>query len=973
MTWLSYTDDEVACFHPVFGTEGDSALATRALSGSYRWDHHPSDSVSGTPDFVLRDLVTGRWVVSVEIKRTLPAVWSPLSQLQAKGYAEANQHKFRLGWPCYFVITNLELTLLGALHGTRPPRECFVENGAYESARLGAVTESAHRDAICDAIGLLIDRVLGDQSPTFDEVWPAVLMAWVQHSSSFPQLTSLILPEPSTPGWEHVRDFFSGDAGESARRIFLLRCLASEYLRGMLSRHGHPRAASIPPMRPGRAAVASNLLAIQAVDFAAVFEAGCANTYGTLTDNTALHALDAFVSEITASGNRVANLAATRVDAPLLVESLVATITPLESQGDAGKIQTDPELAAVLATLAVHDPSNRIVDLGCGDGSLLLAAYDRLISLGATAPDVHAQLYGIEADPISIRVAAIRTSLKEPRLVDASKQATFVHGDLFAMTNLIEDADVILMNPPFKRYEAQDARPVPEALRAHYAEQISASSGAVISTQGQSNLYSFYVEQVTRHATDGAIAGFVLDNKWYHNRYAEALRDLLLDQFELLALVEYPHSSFFQSWMVSTSLLIARKATPPAADHEVRFLRSRADPRSTDLKGLSAAFTSDGPLPLDWTVRKKRQRELNAKDGWKRHFLAPLRHDFPSWNLVALATLFDRSRRGSLNKEGGGTQVFEFPFERTEYGPRREVSVGGGPYSTRPDSPLSDADNAQLKSLADLIPSEYRGYALKNSNGLSGYTLAETDVRRDETLEPPALRLAPELFRCQQRAAWAKEHGGALVEMAGQPETRAYIDAVESIVNLTSAVIADRYRWLVLREPYAGELVIPRKIRGGHRIHINPFALQPTGRQVRLSSNFITYAEVNAVDVSSGLDPSTSVHLIASFLLSAFGQLQLEMAGYNREGMLAVEKMHLDGIRVFDPRWIPPARRSGLVDALSALPYPIPPRPSASIPERVLLDGLWAQELATRFSCDAIELLDDVYDLLDEYLSAREP
>jgi hypothetical protein len=146
-------------------------------------------------------------------------------------------------------------------------------------------------------------------------------------------------------------------------------------------------------------------------------------------------------------------------------------------------------------------------------------------------------------------------------------------------------------------------------------------------------------------------------------------------------------------------------------------------------------------------------------------------------------------------------------------------------------------------------------------------------------------------------------------------------------------------------------------------------------RQVRISSNFIAFQGCTAIDAETGLDRAMATRLIAAFLVSSFGQLQFEMEGYNREGLLSMEGIHLSRIRVFDPRWISPGRRQQIFDAFRALPYPIPSdRRSSEQPERNALDELFAAEIVSRYAqFDATGLLFDVHAALDEWLEARQP
>ena len=47
MSWLSYSDDEVSKFHPVFHAVADDALVDLAFPVSYEWQHHPASAGVG--------------------------------------------------------------------------------------------------------------------------------------------------------------------------------------------------------------------------------------------------------------------------------------------------------------------------------------------------------------------------------------------------------------------------------------------------------------------------------------------------------------------------------------------------------------------------------------------------------------------------------------------------------------------------------------------------------------------------------------------------------------------------------------------------------------------------------------------------------------------------------------------------------------------------------------------------------------
>ena len=581
---------------------------------------------------------------------------------------------------------------------------------------------------------------------------------------------------------------------------------------------------------------------------------------------------------------------------------------------------------------------------------------------------------GIEADPVAAWLATVRIALQEPATVAPTPPIKVLYGDMFANVAAVKSANVVLMNPPFKRYESQDARPIPAPLREYYKNQIKLEGGDAITASGQPNLFNFYVEWIGTIMVEGATMAVILDNKWYHSRYGSKLKGFLLSSFEIKGIVEYPHDSFFKNWMIATSILVATKRVP-SPNHEVKFIRSKVDPRGVDLQDLSNAFHKEGPWPFDWTCRRVKQSDLKADEGWKSRFSADLVNDYrlPSW--PTLPEMFATSRRGSLQKEGGGVKVFEFPFTIAVYGPKRLAKPNRGPFQTRMGARLSLYENQTLSNLASKIPSNYRGYALQRADDISGYVLNKKDVTVAETIEPPYLRrtLVMRHFKNNSRATWTKDLETALQQLKSQPDVNAYISEVEKTIGLTNTVLSEEELWVALREPYAGELIVPRKTREGHRVHVNCFAIEGSSRQLRLSSNFISFSGCIATDISTELNLDTSVRLIAAFLVSSFGQLQFEIEGYNREGLLSLEKHHLKKIRVLDPRRITSANRLAILSAFEQLPYPISANTlSVGQHNRNALDDLFSDEIVKQHpNLDKSALLNEVHQALDEWTTTR--
>jgi hypothetical protein len=978
MTWLTYTDDEVLHFHPAFAEAANEALRQEGLADSWEWAHH-LHTPGGTlkPDYVLRRRDNRRWRLAVEIKRRPASVHSSRNQVQAKGYAEEYADQYAPDSPRYFALTNLEVTVLFALRKQLPPGQCRLQDGVYEAGPLAATPEVAFRARLVEQLRTVCRRVLQPGPPVFDEVWPGILQNLMGKADL---LTGAVPPrQPDSPSWVLVRDYFCHDPDLDAARIFLLRCLLAEYLRGVLTRYHHTQAGLLLPLGAGPAAqvgpdVARVLERLRQIDFEQLFKEDELEVYRSLSPGPAREHLWQYVRDITTPPSRIEEFARTRLDRDELLDGLLSASHPLEELDNRGKVVTDPELAALLAGLVLRE-RGAILDPCCGAGPLLEAAYDRLRLLDVSHEDVLAGLHGLEADPVLARLAALRLLLREPAAVRTGAAVDIRQGDLFANAAAVAAADFILMNPPFKRYEAQDERPVPPKLKAYYAAQIERLTGKpAVAATGQQNFYTYYVEYVLAAARPCCRMGIILDNKWYHNIYGVPLKQLLLKKTAVEAVVEYPYSGLFADWTIATSILVCRKVKKVPAGQQTKFIRCLTDLAQVDPAQVARAFDGAEEWPALWTCREVPQKDLDASGGWKSHFRPRLAWDYQA-DQVPLPGLFEHVRRGSLAKEEGGMGALAFPFSRGTFGHKRSADPEASRrYQNVRGAALSRQENQRLQALATRVPAPFRGYAINNPDVLEHYELNETDVLAQPTLEPPALRELED-FIADRRMPWTPQHEAAVAQMLAEPAVRDFIAAFREVTGLDEELMPDEHLFVGLREPYAGELIVPRKLRRGHRVHINPFAFDPPGRQVRLSSNFLSYSGCKAFDAAAGLDRATAVRLIAAFLVSSFGQLQFEMKGYNREGLLSVEEEHLAQVVVPDPRDIPAENRRVILDALSRLPFPVPTdRLSDSQPERNALDRTFAAVLCARHP-DWTEdgLLAEVHRTLNEYLAARRP
>lgn len=979
MDWLNYSDDEVKRFHTLFESSANQALIDENLENSLDWDHHnrtPGNKL--VPDFVLRDKKSGRWILSLEIKRSKTSLYSTRNQVQAKSYAEVNSDLYLSGKPRYFAISNLENTLLFALKNGAPPNECRLIDGIYQVGDFADLNEEVFRTNLTSVIRAIILRVLDDDPPEYDTVWPRILADLIQQAELVRGTNPI--QEPESPNWDVVRNYFCDSLDVDTARIFLLRCLLAEYIYGVLERYSHPRikdllALTIKNPRQIGHTIANTLSRVRGIDFQKIFEESSLEEYLSLSSTNICKYLASYVGNIITPPTVIRELARNRLDRNQLIDGLVTSFHSEQDLDNKGKVVTDPELAALLASVAIKSVQQRIVDPCCGDGILLEAAYERLRQLGLETAEVLQNLIGLEVDPILARLAFLRLILKEPSSVNPDIELNVEQADLFSNERELQQADVVLMNPPFRRYEAQDQQPVPTELRSYYANRIQRVSGLdSIAISGQQNFFTYYVEFILHAVKEGCRLAIILDNKWYHNKYAQPLRKLLLENCEIETIIEYPYQNLFSSFTISTSIIVCTKTKHISGANIVRFNRCSLDLAQINLQEFADHYPDNLEQLTGWSSREIYQNQLDYKDGWKNYFSNNLILDFRD-GLPTLESLFRYSRRGSLAKEEGGMGPLAFPFSLTSFGHTREADPNANRrYQNRRVRRLTARENRQLHLLASAISEDFHGYAIKNPNILDAFMLDPNQLLVQATLEPPTLR-AKDLFWTDRKTDWTPLHNLALQEIKGNESTRNFVEEFRRTTQLDETLMPDEWLFVGLKEPYAGELIIPRKMRNAHRVHINPFPCIGNSRQVRVSSNFISFTHCQAIEPDAGLDRLTATRIVAAFLLSSFGQLQFEMKGYNREGLLSIELHHLKDIKVLEPRSLSEVQRSRVLNALDQLTYPIPMNVlSNALIQRNHLDEIFAEIICSfKAGWSKSDLLAEVHQLLDEYLIARNP
>ena len=309
-------------------------------------------------------------------------------------------------------------------------------------------------------------------------------------------------------------------------------------------------------------------------------------------------------------------------------------LIPFEVRKAVAAFYTNNEAGALLARLSIQTPTDKVIDLACGSGTLLVCAYQRKRELmqveGKTfTPQDHTRflekdLTGVDVMPFAAHLAAVHLSLQEPlyetqrvRLaVWDSTEPTVRPGktiptlsrelrkayarpklDVFTNHSAIsafsenayinkgsltpegvggdaihlESVDVVIMNPPFTRQER-----IPEEYKTKLAERFREYADSLT---GQTGLHGYFILLADVFLNVGGRIAFVLPATVLRLQSMEGLRKFLVQNYRLdYIITTEQRSAFSEAARFREILLIATKTKENLETSKCLFINLKRIP-----------------------------------------------------------------------------------------------------------------------------------------------------------------------------------------------------------------------------------------------------------------------------------------------------------------------------------------------------------------------------------------------------------
>lgn len=264
-----------------------------------------------------------------------------------------------------------------------------------------------------------------------------------------------------------------------------------------------------------------------------------------------------------------------------------------------GGYYTPSKICSYLASWAITDGNEMILEPSCGDGEFVYAAVERLLDLNQKTKAIKRQVNGIEFNTIE--------AVKAGQRVRSSFQLdlNIINEDFFSQADeYIKDGkkfDVVLGNPPFIRYQ-------------NFKEEHREIAFRLLKNLGQkpnklTNAWAPFVTIAASLLSENGKMAMVIPSELYQVSYAEETRKFLLEHFQNITLINFKEL-LFEGAQQEVILFLGEKR-PGEKKAGIEFLEFK----DVD-EFVSSGFNSG-------KIKPKFRPVLQNDEKWTKYYLEP--------------------------------------------------------------------------------------------------------------------------------------------------------------------------------------------------------------------------------------------------------------------------------------------------------------------------------------------------------------
>ncbi len=271
-----------------------------------------------------------------------------------------------------------------------------------------------------------------------------------------------------------------------------------------------------------------------------------------------------------------------------------------------GSIYTPRDLAQFLTSWAIHHATDKIIDVGIGEGAFIFTAYERLLQLGAKEADAQQQLFGAEVD-----IIAYNKFIKEAQNINV-KFSNLQNTNFFNLNFPLVDA--IVGNPPYiRRKYIENVDKIRESV---FKQNLPLNE---LNMSRMTDMYIYFLLHSLPVLKPGGRLAVITADSWMNVSYGEEFKKYLWQHFKIEKLITMDRRVFNDA-QVKPVLILATKKETADLDWSVQFVRIK---NGLSIGNLQASLHTMGCENPDIACTEIKSSELKAFAPWGIHFKAP--------------------------------------------------------------------------------------------------------------------------------------------------------------------------------------------------------------------------------------------------------------------------------------------------------------------------------------------------------------
>ena len=652
---LWYGADEVRVFHPILSECINASLKKIRIDNEYELIHHDNSLDSGIPDFAIIDKRTRDYICIIEAKKTPNDVYSEVYGRQARKYVkELYPLRWKKDFYPHFCVTNIEYIQSYSFRENASIIGCLLENSPFKIDDIYSQNiQNKFTNYFSDYLSNIIDRKSLNFSLHLEEI-----------KGNF-EKTYLEIEKILSVNLNRIHGaFYNNDILINDIFYDLLRLLFYSYLKEFYNIKGLPQAKFFNNLNTNLTDknfikhILENYENVMKLDFISILKNN--NSETALIPNIILekenqYIIDLFKQFTTNISENINGALNKSLNTDNYISIITDKVYSSTSVSESVKVMSDNLISDLLANLANINQNHLILDPCCGDGNLLISAYNKLNKFNLDHNQILSKLHGIEIDKNLSQLCSFK--LLSKNLIDInSKTETFIETtDYFKKDKFKNKYDVILMNPPYLRNEDLN---IDDKENWIFNIEKNIKSQSFIHDVSQPNLFYFFIEKTLNLLKDDGVAIFILMSKFLNNVDGIPLKKFLNKY--LVSIIDYP-PDFFEDVTVTTNIFILKKNAPS----NISFLKIKDTNIFKDESHIYKILNSESDQNTDeFSLNKIDKSDLDYNANWKNYFGIDLSlfDKFMNDELLLDINQIFEIKRGSAGNSGGVSK-YVYPYK----------------------------------------------------------------------------------------------------------------------------------------------------------------------------------------------------------------------------------------------------------------------------------------------------------------------